>query len=87
MLSCVRFSAFCLRDWVLPPLPEYFHTLPYLEGSHWILLEVRSIVDLHPHLALPLSEPCEDAGLVSPTSYPQTNSITYVHWYQELSPS
>ena len=87
MLSCIRFSAFCLGDWVLPCLPEYCHTLPYLEGSHWILLGACPTVDLCPHLVLPLFEPCEDAGLVSSTSYPQTDSVTCVHRYQGLSPS
>ena len=64
---------------MLPPLPEYCHTLPYLEGLHWILLGAGPIVDLCPRLALPLSEPCEDAGLVSPASYPQTDSIAHIH--------
>jgi len=80
----VRFLALCLGEWVLPPLSEYYHTLPYLEESCLILLGACPAVDWHPHQAPLLYRPYEDVGLVSPASYPQPHSALHGHQYQGL---
>jgi len=78
----LRFFALCLGAWVIPPLSEYYHTLLYLGESHQILLGARPIVDSHPHQALHLCEPYENAGLVNPAFYPQTDNAEHDHQYQ-----